>query len=341
MTGIMRVAKEGIFSGLNNLDIYTILDEKFADSFGLTENDVNNALKEYELTDNIDNVKEWYNGYKFGNYEIYNPWSIIKYLNTKKLDAYWVNTSDNYLINEVLNISDESIYKALESLFNGDKIEKFINVNLTFDRVGFQRYLWLLLLFSGYLTVEGDKNEHGEYSLKIPNKEIYTFFKDAFIEKLTVGEPECFIGLLKALKKENIKGVDSFEYNLKKIFLSNISYHDITNKENFYHVFMLGITVGFENEYKAYSNIESGKGRPDLVLKPINKSKTGYIFEFKIADSIENFDKKLDEGIKQIEDKNYKTLLSEDGVQHILGIAIVFCGKELKISYKNLSNSLE
>jgi hypothetical protein len=193
------------------------------------------------------------------------------------------------------------------------------------------------LLFSGYLTIEGDKNEHGEYSLKIPNKEIYTFFKDIFIEKFTLGEPERFTGLLKALIKENIKGVDSFEYNLKKIFLSNISYHDVSNKEKFYHVFMLGMAIGFEKEYKAYPNIESGKGRPDLILRPINKSKTGYVFEFKVSDSEENLDKKLDEAMKQITDKKYKTLLSEDGIKNILGIAIAFCGKELKVKYEVLT----
>ncbi|MDR3258909.1 MAG: AAA family ATPase, partial [Fusobacteriaceae bacterium] len=182
MTGIIRVAKEGIFSGLNNLDVYTILDEKFSDFFGLKEDDIDNALKEYKLLDSIDDVKKWYNGYKFGNYDIYNPWSIIKYLNTKKLGAYWVNTSDNYLINEVLDLSDEDIFSELMNLVNNSVTEQYIDESMTFDNLSIQDSLWTLLLSGGYLTIK-EKIETGIYLLKIPNKEIYSFFKDILIEK--------------------------------------------------------------------------------------------------------------------------------------------------------------
>jgi hypothetical protein len=335
MTGIMRVAKEGIFSGLNNLMVDTILDKNYEDYFGLSENDVDIALKEYKLKDNIDEVKEWYNGYLFGGKEVYNPWSILNYLYKRELAAYWINTSDNFLIKQALDVSDDSTYKALESLFNGDKIEKLININFAFGESDFRKHLWTLLLFSGYVTIAGDKNEYGEYSLKIPNKEIYSFFREAFIEKFTMDAPEHFTNLVKTLSNGNIIGTDSFEYNLKKIFLSNTSYYNTAN-ETFYHGAMIILSLIFEKNYIIHSDIESGYGRADLILEPRNIGKTGYIFEFKVSDSDENLEKKLDDAIKQIEDKKYETLLSKKGIKHILGIAIAFHGKDLKVKCKEL-----
>jgi hypothetical protein len=336
MTGIMRVAKEGLFSGLNNLKVDTILNKNYEDYFGLSENDVDEALKEYKLKDNIDEVKEWYNGYLFGNKEIYNPWSIINYLDERELGAYWINTSDNHLIKKVLKDSNNEVYNDLMNLLNGEKVTKNIDAEMVFGDLKGQDSLWTLLLFSGYLTIV-EKIQIGEYTLKIPNREIFSFFKKSFIDEFTGKSSHYLNKLLDSLRESNIMDENSsFEEILKKIFLSHISYHDGTNKENFYHAFMLGITVGFEMEYRTHSNLESGKGRPDLILKPINKSKTGYIFEFKVSDSEENLDKKLDEAIKQITDKKYKTLLSEDGIKDILGIAIAFCGKELKVKYEVL-----
>jgi hypothetical protein len=336
MTGIVRVAKEGIFSGLNNPDVYTILEEKFANSFGLTENDVYSALKEYNLESNIEGVKTWYNGYKFANYELYNPWSIIKYLNTQKLDAYWVNTSDNYLIKEVLNISNKDIYTDLVDLFNGKEIDKYIDKEMVFEDLDDQDSLWTLLLFSGYLTIVKETNIKEKYTLKIPNNEIYAFFKKSFMKTFIKNKSSYFNDVLESLKNGIITGSDSFEDKLKDIFLTYMSYYDAKNDENSYHNFILGITVGFAGEYITHSNIESGKGRPDLILQPIENSKTGYIFEFKIADSVENLDKKLDEGIKQIVDNYYGNFLYKNGIGNIIGIAIAFCGKELKVKYKML-----
>jgi hypothetical protein len=181
MTGILRVAKEGIFSGLNNLDVDTILNKRYCKYFGLTENDVNEALRDYNLENEIDSIREWYNGYLFGDINIYNPWSIIKYLNTKNIEAYWVNTSDNFLINKVLNISDDRNYDELVDLFNGNSIRKYISNDISFDNLKGQNSLWALMLFSGYLTIENEKTENEDYLLKIPNKEIYSFFEKSFI----------------------------------------------------------------------------------------------------------------------------------------------------------------
>jgi hypothetical protein len=177
ITGIMRVAKDGIFSSLNNIDICTVLDEKFSNYFGFTEDDVNSALKEYELVDNTADVKKWYNGYKFGNYEISNPWAILNYLSRKKLSSYWIDTSGNGLVNEILDLSDEHIFKSLVDLLNSSGTKKSINENMTFDNPSFKANLWTLLLLSGYLTVE-EKTEDETYLLKIPNKELYLFFSE-------------------------------------------------------------------------------------------------------------------------------------------------------------------
>lgn len=182
MTGITRIAKEGIFSDLNNLDVDTILDESYNDYFGLTEEEVINALKEYNLQKNIDNIKEWYNGYRFGNIEVYNPWSIVKYLKNKELKPYWVNTSGNILINKLLNISNDKISKDLLELFSGKNIKKHIEKDMSFDNIMEQNKLWTLLLYSGYLTVYGKPLGEGYYILKIPNKEIYYYFKTLLTE---------------------------------------------------------------------------------------------------------------------------------------------------------------
>ncbi|MDR3259085.1 MAG: AAA family ATPase [Fusobacteriaceae bacterium] len=230
MTGITRVAKEEIFSDLNNLDVDTILDKFYNDYFGLTEKEVINALKEYDLQKNIESVKEWYNGYRFGNAEVYNPWSIIKYLKNKELESYWVNTSGNILINKLLNISNNEILKTLLELFSGKNIKKHIEKDMSFDNIMEQNKLWTLLLYSGYLTVYGEPLGDGYYLLKIPNKEIYSYFKTLFIDKFIGLDSPLLQDLSINLKLKKIKGENSFESTLKKIFLSKISYYDVEKK---------------------------------------------------------------------------------------------------------------
>jgi hypothetical protein len=237
----------------------------------------------------------------------------------------------------VLNISNKKTFENLKDLSNGIEIKKHIREEMIFTDLrgkGGQNNIWTLLLFSGYLTIS-EIREESEYLLKVPNKEIYSFFKNNFIDRFTRNSIDYFTDLIDSLKANKITGTDSFEYNLREIFLTNASYHD-TSSEGFYHGFMLAILFQFRTKYISHSNKESGLGRADLILEPLNKEDTAYIFEFKIARSGQDIEKKLDEGIKQIEDRKYRILLSEKGIKHVLGIAIAFHGKDLKVKYKEL-----
>ena len=185
LTGIVQVAKEGIFSGLNNVKTYNILGDKFETFFGLSEEEVENALKYFGMTYEIKEVKRWYDGYKFGNAEVYNPWSIINYLSDRGLQAYWVNTSDNALIYDNLKNSTVDVFKDLEALFEGKAIKKEISPFFTFEELSKFDGIWQLMVYNGYLKIN-EKLSNDEYMIKIPNYEIQTFFKKGFIDKFLV-----------------------------------------------------------------------------------------------------------------------------------------------------------
>ena len=198
LTGIVQVAKEGIFSGLNNVITYNILRNDFKTFFGLSEEEVEKALKYFELEYKIEEVKRWYDGYKFGNSEVYNPWSIINYLRTKELQAYWVNTSDNALIYDNLKNSTVDVFNDLQTLFEGKEIKKEISPFFTFEELSKFDGIWQLMVYNGYLKLN-KKLEDNEYMLKIPNYEIQTFFKKGFIDKFLVSS-NCFNPMMRALK---------------------------------------------------------------------------------------------------------------------------------------------
>ena len=185
LTGIVQVAKEGIFSGLNNVITYNILRNDFKTFFGLSEEEVEKALKYFELEYKIEEVKRWYDGYKFGNSEVYNPWSIINYLRTKELQAYWVNTSDNALIYDNLKNSTVDVFNDLQTLFEGKEIKKEISPFFTFEELSKFDGIWQLMVYNGYLKIS-EKISNDEYMIKIPNYEIQTFFKKGFIDKFLV-----------------------------------------------------------------------------------------------------------------------------------------------------------
>ena len=216
LTGIVQVAKEGIFSGLNNVITYNILGNDFETFFGLSEEEVENSLKYFELEYEIEEVKKWYDGYKFGNSEVYNPWSIINYLRTKELQAYWVNTSDNALIYDSLKNSTVDVFNNLQTLFEGKEIKKEISPFFTFEELSKFDGIWQLMVYNGYLKLN-KKLEDNEYMLKIPNYEIQTFFKKGFIDKFLVSS-NCFNPMMRALLEGNI---EEFERRLQDIFLIN------------------------------------------------------------------------------------------------------------------------
>ena len=330
LTGIIRVIKAGIFSDLNNLRTYTILSEDYTDSYGLTEEEVKESLKYYGIEAEISKVKDWYDGYRFGNSEMYNPWSILNFLQDKKLGAYWVDTSGNDLINNVLKITTKNIITALEKLFNGEGLKQNLSGTSDLSKILSDDEIWELLLFSGYLTVE-EKIDQNNYILRLPNKEVKSLFRKTFIETYIARG-----GKLSFLMESLIENrIEDYEENLQEILLTSVSYND-TKKGNeaFYHGLIMGMGLYLEGDYITKSNIESGLGRYDFLVEPKNKNKRAYIMEFKSTDSLEKLEEVSKEALQQIEDKKYDISLKQSGIKEITYIGIAFYGKQIKISYK-------
>ena len=328
LTGIVQVAKEGIFSGLNNVKTYNILGDKFETFFGLSEEEVENALKYFGMTYEIEEVKKWYDGYKFGNAEVYNPWSIINYLSDRGLQAYWVNTSDNALIYDDLKNSTVDVFKDLEALFEGKAIKKEISPFFTFEELSKFDGIWQLMVYNGYLKVN-EKLSNDEYMIKIPNYEIQTFFKKGFIDKFLVSG-NYFNPMMDALLDGDI---EEFERRLQNIFLVNTSFYDLKG-EKVYHSLFLGMLIWLRDKYEVKSNGERGHGRYDAMLIPLDKIKPAYIFEFKVSKTIKGLTAKAEEALEQIKEKQYDAGLKEKGISKIYKIGIAFKGKNVKVKYE-------
>ena len=328
LTGIVQVAKEGIFSGLNNVITYNILGNDFETFFGLSEEEVENSLKYFELEYEIEEVKKWYDGYKFGNSEVYNPWSIINYLRTKELQAYWVNTSDNALIYDNLKNSTVDVFKDLEALFEGKAIKKEISPFFTFEELSKFDGIWQLMVYNGYLKIN-EKLSNDEYMIKIPNYEIQTFFKKGFIDKFLVSG-NYFNPMMDALLDGDI---EEFERRLQNIFLVNTSFYDLKG-EKVYHSLFLGMLIWLRDKYEVKSNGERGHGRYDAMLIPLDKVKPAYVFEFKVSKTIKGLTAKAEEALEQIISKKYDIGLKELGISKIYRIGIAFKGKNVKVKYE-------
>ena len=328
LTGIVQVAKEGIFSGLNNVITYNILEKGFETFFGLSEEEVEEALKYFEMDYQIEEVKKWYDGYKFGGKEIYNPWSILNYLRTKELRAYWVNTSDNALIYENLSVANMDVFNSLEKLFEGKEIKKEISPFFTFEELERYNGIWQLMVYNGYLKLN-QKLEDDEYLLTIPNYEIQTFFKKGFIDKYLIGS-NYFNPIMRTLLEGNI---DEFGRMLEEIFLINTSFHDL-KEESVYHTFLLGMLIWLRDKYEVKSNGERGQGRYDILLLPLDKKKPAFVFEFKVSKTIKGLESKAEEALNQIKEKQYDIGIKESGIDKIYRIGLAFKGKKVKIKYE-------
>lgn len=328
MTGILRIAKEGIFSGLNNLQVYNIFEKNFSEYYGLTEEEVLEGLKYYNLEYEINDVKDWYDGYQFGNTEVYNPWSIINFLKNGKLKPYWQGTAGNETINELLDRGNMEIFDDLEKLFRKETVYKKIRdfTEFTADI----NEIWELFLYSGYLTTSGEQKDR-EHPLRIPNREIMEFFEDRFIDRFT-GNYQKFSDTIRYLRAGNI---EKFGEILQEEILSSLSYFDTDKDEKYYKVFLIGIFVALMNDYVRLSERESGHGRADLILEPKKKENPGYIFEFKVAKSEEELESYAEEGFEQIKEKKYDTELINRGVTEIIYIGLAFYKKKLKMKYEN------
>ena len=330
ISGIIKVTQAGIFSDLNNLKVNTVLNTNYDEYFGFTENEVDKILKDFsvELSKKIE-VKEWYNGYKFGDTEIYNPWSILNFISENKISSFWLNTSDNFLIKDVISKADDELFEDLKKLFTEDSIIKTIEQNVNLKDTLDNKSIWNLMLYSGYLTVNKNIKDN-IYALKIPNIEIRKFFKSKFIDIFLGGE-SVVNNLEKYLKllNQDENAIINLEFEFSKILMKYTSYFDLESKEKIYHFLILGIMIAFDKNYDVSSNKESGHGRYDLYLEDL-KNKVGYIFEFKVTDNEEKLDNAVEEAILQIKNQEYSYNLEDNT---IYGIGMAFYKKRVKMKY--------
>ena len=331
LTGIMRISKENIFSGLNNVKVNSILEDDFAEYFGITEKEVEKSLIEYGLEERLPEVQKWYNGYIFGGVRVYNPFSITNFLDRKKIMPYWVNTSSNTLINKVLKEANSSIFEELSKLFQRETINKTIDVYSNFNELKNTEQIWYLLTNAGYLTPV-EEIDFGKYSIRIPNEEVHYFFERDFIRNF-LGSVDNFDRTLSYLLEGDF---DNFTYELENIMLNSVSCFDFNSnsKESHYHVFILGMLLGLRRRYYIHSNREGGRGRYDLVVEPMDKSKNGLVIEFKVAKEKEELEKASEEALAQIEEKRYYEGLRDRGVERIILVGISFYQRDFKLQGK-------
>lgn len=305
MTGIQRVAKENIFSDLNNLVVCTVKDPEYSQYFGFTEEETKQTLEYYDLSLN-DEVKSMYDGYHFGEHDIYNPWSILNYASRKVLEPYWVNTSSNTMIKKAISSSDEAFERGYEELIRNGKLETTVKMDTSFFEVNNTENLWGLLVNAGYLTLHKTISiQDSLYIIKIPNQEVQLEFRKltAYHLKATETDLTVLFNSLKCCRKEDL------EDRYRKILLTFPSYHDLKD-ENSYHMMLLGMCAWLSNEYEVISNREVGKGRCDIILKS-KKSQISYILEFKYTnDSSVDLKQLAKSAIDQIDSRRYDSELS-------------------------------
>ena len=305
MTGIQRVAKENIFSDLNNLVVCTVKDPEYSQYFGFTEEETKQTLEYYDLSLN-DEVKSMYDGYHFGEHDIYNPWSILNYASRKVLEPYWVNTSSNTMIKKAISSSDEAFERGYEELIRNGKLETTVKMDTSFFEVNNTENLWGLLVNAGYLTLHKTISiQDSLYIIKISNQEVQLEFRKltAYHLKATETDLTVLFNSLKCCRKED------FEDRYRKILLTLPSYHDLKD-ENSYHMMLLGMCAWLSNEYEVISNREVGKGRCDIILKS-KKSQISYILEFKYTnDSSVDLKQLAKSAIDQIDSRRYDSELS-------------------------------
>ena len=318
LTGILRVAKESIFSGLNNLKVDSILKNQF-NYFGLSEEEVLEALKYYKRDYEIQEVKEWYNGYTFGKNLVYNPWSIINFIDNDELTSFWVNTSTNDLIRNGLSNLSSINYKQFVKLINLEPIEIEIEENISFEMLDNPDVIWNLMLFSGYLTLNENK------LVSFPNKEVRDFYITEF-KRLAGYSINSFNSLLGYLMNKDIENFKGF---LQEMFYTAVSYYDTDKEEKYYHNLMLGFVFGLSDNYEIRSNREYGTGRVDLLLKSKNNVLPNYIFEFKVSKKMEDLESDCQKALDQIEEKKYGI-----EIENPVKIGMSFYGKEIEILVK-------
>ena len=331
ITGCLRISKESIFTGLNNLETDSVLHTRFGDSFGFTQEEVEGLLAYYDLSEQLEEVKKWYDGYLFNDFEIYNPWSILKYVNDRKDHVtefalpYWSNTSSNSIVREMVGEADEMAKADLETLMAGGTIEKQVHEDITYGDIHqTQDNLWNFLFFTGYLKKVGERTVGNNLwlEMKIPNIEIATIYENSisywFEQKIKETDRSP---LVRALETGDCEAAEDF---INRQLADTISYYDYA--ETFYHGFMAGLLVNIGG-YRVKSNRESGNGRPDIVMTESKFRGRAMILELKISDTIQGMEKKCEEALTQMKEQKYESSLEDDGYQPILKYAICFFKK--------------
>ena len=348
LTGITRISKESIFSDLNNLEVVTTTSDKYADVFGFTEEEVFQAMEEMGLGDQKEEVKRWYDGFNFGKKkDIYNPWSIINFLDKKKVAPFWVNTSSNGLVGKLLKEADSRIKEKMEELLKGNSINSEIDEEMIYSRLGKKPdAIWSFLLAGGYLKVLHFEDHRAfqtlgrrrpEYELSLTNLEVHYMFED-MVSGWFEEDAANYNDFIKALLLGDVKAMNIY---MNRVALNTFSYFDTgkssstAEPERFYHGFVLGLLVDLADRYILTSNRESGFGRYDVLLEPLNKEERGIIIEFKVHDPED--EKTLQDtvrsALKQIEEKNYGQELKKRGIseRHIYKYGFAFEGKKVLI----------
>ena len=340
ITGCLRISKESIFTGMNNMKINSILNKSYDEFFGFTEVEVMRLCDDYHLTHKFPLIKEWYNGYVFGNVNVYNPWSVISFIGDLQVDenelpaSYWANTSSNSIVRTLIEMADDETRSEIEQLIAGKTIEKQVHEDITYDEIyKTMDNLWNFMFFTGYFRRVGERmdveTKQRYVELKIPNEEVKYIFRNKVLGwfQETINRKDLSV-LYHALIRQDPA---TLEQELTELLMKTISFNDAY--ESFYHGFIAGVLSGM-NGYTVKSNREGGRGRSDLYIKPVTRKKPAYVIEFKIAGKFSEMEAKAEDALEQIEDRNYCQELFDDGYETVICYGISFFGKDCLVKMK-------